>query len=740
MVQIKLPDGSIKEYPEGVRPREVAAGIGKRLAEAAVAAVANGHVVDLDRPLENGTTAPVELRILTSRDREALDVLRHSTAHIMARAIMRLFPGVRLAFGPTTATGFYYDVEVPSRTISEDDFPAIEAEMARILKDAEPFERFSLPVAEARQFVADLGQALKVEHIDDELHKYGILSFYRQGEFVDLCRGPHIPHAGKVGAFKLLSIAGSYWKGQTDRKMLQRVYGTAFFDKKDLDAYLSQVEEARKRDHRKIGKELGLFTISPLVGPGLILWMPKGAIVRGILENFMKTELIKRGYFPVYTPHIGKVELYKCSGHYPYYKDSQFPTLKMPADASAKELLDGLISGSLDDDAQRVLLGKAGIPERMPEQQTGPDGEKAAGLSKPYFEMNTAERIGHLERLCEFEEYLLKPMNCPHHIQIYAAEPRSYRELPLRLAEFGTVYRYEQSGELNGMTRVRGFTQDDAHLFCTHDQVRGEFRATMELTQHVLGSLGLNDYKVRLSKHDPTDPKYQGAAGETWRRAEDDIKGVLDEMGQPYEEAPGEAAFYGPKADFIVRDCIGRQWQLGTVQLDYVLPERFGLEYTGPDNKPHRPVMIHRAPFGSLERFMGILIEHFAGAFPLWLAPEQVRVLPISDKVADYAGRVLAELQAAGLRTALDGRPEKIGAKIRDAQLEKVPVMLVVGAKEAEADSVSYRDRVDGDRGAMPLAAAVSQLRAESESRAIRQVAAPIAPAADDDGGEKHTY
>ena len=637
MLQIKLPDGSIKEYPEGTSPREVASGIGKRLAEAAVAAVADGAIVDLDRPIENGESkdAPVELRLLTSRDREALDVLRHSTAHIMARAIMRLFPGVRLAFGPTTANGFYYDVEVDGRSISEDDFPAIEAEMAKITKEAEPFERFMLPADQARTFVADLGQTLKVEHIDDELHKYGVLSFYRQGEFVDLCRGPHIPHAGKVGAFKLLSIAGSYWKGKTDRAMLQRVYGTAFFDKKQLDAYLAQVEEARKRDHRKLGKELNLFTISPLVGPGLILWMPKGAIVRGILENFMKTELMKRGYFPVYTPHIGKIELYKTSGHYPYYKDSQFPTLKMPADASAKELLDGLIAGNVDDDAQRILLAKAGIPERLP------DPSSESKFTTPYFEMSVAERIGYLEQTCEFEEYLLKPMNCPHHIQIFAAQPRSYRDLPLRLAEFGTVYRYEQSGELSGMTRVRGFTQDDAHLFCTHEQVREEFRATMELTQFVLGSLGLSDYRVRLSKHDPEDPKYKGAEGDVWRQAEDDIRSVLDEMKLPYEEAAGEAAFYGPKADFIVRDCIGRQWQLGTVQLDYVLPERFGLEYVGADNHPHRPVMIHRAPFGSMERFMGILIEHFAGAFPLWLAPEQVRVLPISDKAADYAQKVL---------------------------------------------------------------------------------------------------
>ncbi len=733
MVQIKLPDGSVKEYPAGTSPRDVALGIGKRLADAAIAATAGGVVVDLDRPLENGRD-PIELRILTSRDREALDVLRHSTAHVMARAVMRVFPGVKLAFGPTTATGFYYDVDLPGRTLSDQDFPAIEAEMARIVKDAEPFERFTLPVPEARQFVADLGQTYKVEHIDEELYKYGVLSFYRQGEFVDLCRGPHIPHAGKVGAFKLLSLAGSYWKGHTDRPMLQRLHGTAFFEKKDLEEYLALIEEAKKRDHRKLGRELNLFTISQLVGPGLILWTPKGAIVRGILESFIKDELIERGYLPVYTPHIGKIELYQTSGHYPYYKDSQFPTLKMPSDSAAKELLDGLTAGSIDDDRQRILLAKAGIPERIP----AAPGQTTASS---YFDMNTPGRIGYLEQTCDYEEYLLKPMNCPHHIQIYASQPRSYRELPLRLAEFGTVYRYEQSGELSGLTRVRGFTQDDAHLFCTHEQVREEFRSTMEMTQFFLNScLGLSDYRVRLSKCDPADPKYQGAAGDVWRTAEDDIRSVLVEMGLPFEEAPGEAAFYGPKADFIVRDCLGRQWQLGTVQLDYVLPERFGLEYIGTDNHPHRPVMIHRAPLGSMERFMGILIEHFAGAFPLWLAHEQVRVLPISDKVADYARSVLARLRAGGFRASVDLRAEKIGAKIRDAQLEKIPVMLVVGAKEAETGTVSYRDRVEGDSGATPLEAALERLAAERASRKVHRAAPPPSLVDESGGQEDHAY
>ena len=726
MVSIRLPDGNEKSFAADITPRQIAESIGARLAQAAIAAVANGRIVDLDRPLvesSESTGETIELKLLTTRDRESLDVLRHSTAHIMARAIMRIYPGVKLAFGPTTTNGFYYDVDIPGKHLSEDDFPAIEAEMAKIVTAAEPFERFSLPVAEAIPFCDGLSQAYKVEHITEELHKFGILSFYRQGEFVDLCRGPHIPHAGKLGAYKLVSIAGAYWKGQTDRPMLQRVYGTAFFDKKELDAHLAHLEEDKKRDHRRLGKELGLFTISQLVGSGLILWMPKGAIVRGVLENFLKDELLKRGYQPVYTPHIGKVDLYRTSGHYPYYRESQFPTIKMLND-SAVTLVAGLEKGTLDDEAQKKLLAESHI-------EPG-----------PYWTLDAPARIGYIEERAVVEEYLLKPMNCPHHTQIFAAQPRSYRDLPVRLAEFGTVYRYEQSGELSGMTRVRGFTQDDAHLFCTADQVRDEFRATMELTQFVLKSLGLNDYKLRLSKHDPSDPKYAGAAGDLWRQAEEDIRSVLLEMALPFEEAPGEAAFYGPKADFIVRDCLGRQWQLGTVQLDYVLPERFGLTYTGADNAPHRPVMIHRAPFGSMERFMGILIEHFAGAFPLWLAPEQVRVLPISEKFNEYAQKVVSELKSAGLRAEVDLRAEKIGAKIRNAQIEKIPVMLVVGAKEAEDGTVSYRDRLDGDQGAIPLADALARIKQESESRAIRQTVEPLAPVspADDHTTEDHTY
>ena len=591
------------------------------------------------------------------------------------------------------------------------------------------FERFSLPVAEARQFVADLGQTYKVEHIDDELHKFGVLSFYRQGEFVDLCRGPHIPHAGKVGEFKLLSIAGAYWKGHTDRKMLQRVYGTAFFDKKELDAHLAQVEEAKKRDHRRLGRELNLFTISPLVGPGLILWMPKGATIRGILESFIKEELVRRGYQPVYTPHIGKIDLYQISGHYPYYKDSQFPTLKMPADASAKELLDGLVAGGLDDSGSARLAGQ---------------GEHARAIGGRRQDLFRVEHQG-ADRSCRVDlrdGRILAQADelSPSHPDLRRAAP----ELPRTAVAAGGVWDglpLRAVGRAVGLTRARGFTQDDAHLFCTHDQVRGEFRSTLEMTQYFLDScLGLSDYRVRLSKSDPNDPKYQGAAGDTWRRAEGDIRAVLDETGLPYEEATGEAAFYGPKADFIVRDCIGRQWQLGTVQLDYVLPERFGLEYIAPDNQPHRPVMIHRAPLGSMERFMGILIEHFAGAFPLWLAPEQVRVLPISEKVADYARQIFAKLQEQGFRADIDLRPEKIGAKIRDAQLEKIPAMFVVGAKEAECQAVSYRDRNAGDLGAMPLADALARLHAECTSKQSRPAAPPPAIETAEAGTEDHTY
>jgi threonyl-tRNA synthetase len=652
MLKVNLPDGSSLEYSRRVSPLDIAADIGPRLAKAALAAQVDGRLMGADQPLP--ADGQVSLRLITEKDPEALDIIRHSCAHVMARAVMRLFPGVQLAFGPTIENGFYYDFQL-EHPLSEEDFPRIEAEMGKIVQEDEAFERVEMDRHEAVQFCKDLGQSLKVEHIEDGLKDEASVSFYRQGEFIDLCRGPHVPSAGAIGAFKLLSVAGAYWKGDASRQQLQRLYGTAWFTHKDLDDYLRKVAEAKRRDHRVLGRQLELFMIDPAVGSGLVFWLPKGAIIRRELENFLYGELIKRDYLPVYTPVIGNVRLYETSGHYPYYKDAQFPPIEMA------------------------------------------DGDR----------------------------YLLRPMNCPHHITIYKSKPRSYRELPLRLAEFGLVHRFEQSGELGGMTRVRGFTQDDAHIFCTEDQVAGEFRGCMEMTQMVLRTLGLEDYRVRLGFRNPESDKYVGAA-ETWQRAEQALEEVCRDMGLSNVRVErGEAAFYGPKADFVVADCIGREWQLGTVQLDYNLPsqQRFALEYIGADNSPHRPVMIHRAPFGSLERFVGMLIEHFAGAFPLWLAPEQVRVMVVSEKAEAYGRQVQRQLAEAGLRVSGDYRAEKIGAKIRDAQLELIPYMFIIGAREAEENKVSVRDRLEGDLGPMPVAAAIEKLQAEVRSKTIRRVA-----------------
>jgi threonyl-tRNA synthetase len=764
MITLRLPDGSAKQVPEGTRPRDVAEGIGKRLAQAAVAAKVNGEVVDLDREITpsppagegRGGGSDVPFQILTDRDPESLAVLRHSCAHVMARAVMRLFPGVQLAFGPALENGFYYDIDSPT-PIREEDFPRIEEEMRKIVKEAEPFERFERPTPEARQLVQDLAQGYKVEHIDDDLKQYPSLSFYRQGEFIDLCRGPHIPNAGKIGAFKLLSIAGAYWKNDARRKQLQRLYGTAFFSLKDLDTYLKQLEEAKKRDHRVLGKQLRLFTISPdVVGPGLILWMPKGATVRGILETFIKEELLKRGYEPVYTPHIGRLGMYRTSGHFPYYRDAQFPPMYFNALGSALDLAQyRLAAGDLDEAKEQAfqdLLDLAGyrVPRYREARSTAEKLEavhqtvlrlmQAVDLKIPTYEQATTAtaRAEALETwLREQEGYLLKPMNCPHHIQIYKAEQRSYRDLPVRLAEFGTVYRYEQTGELSGMTRVRGFTQDDAHLFMTPEQVEAEMGANLDLVLFILSSLGLDDYRVRIGTRDPASDKYVGDPAD-WERAERTLIDVVSARGMRHTVEPGEAAFYGPKIDFVVRDCIGREWQLGTVQLDYNLPKRFGLEYIGSDNAPHRPIMIHRAPFGSMERFMGILIEHFAGAFPLWLAPEQVRVLSISDKFAAYAGGkdVLGALQARGFRATADLRPLRVNAKIREAEIEKIPYMLIVGEKEQAAGKVAVRDRVDGDLGAMSVAQLVDHLEQEVREKRIRQVS--TASAGLSEGGPRY--
>jgi threonyl-tRNA synthetase len=535
----------------------------------------------------------------------------------------------------------------------------IEEEIKKILAEDRPFTRYELAKDAAMEKLGKEGNPYKVDNAQRALEadKNAVISFYATGKpgenWEDLCRGPHVPSTSRIGAVKVMSVAGAYWHGDETKQQLQRVYGTAFPSQKELDAYLNQIEEAKKRDHRVIGKQMGLFTISNLVGSGLILWMPKGAIIRQELEQFMREELAKREYVPVYTPHIGKVDLYKISGHYPYYQESQFPTIKMK--------------------------------ERDPEDDS---------------------------------EYLLKPMNCPHHIQIYAAEPRSYRDLPVRLAEFGTVYRFEQSGELNGMTRVRGFTQDDAHLFCTPEQVEQEFRSTVQMVMHVFETLGFKDYECRISLRDPASNKYVGDP-KNWDRAEATLRTVAKDVGIKHFEAAGEAAFYGPKIDFMVKDVIGRTWQLGTVQLDYNLPERFQLEYIGADNARHRPVMIHRAPFGSMERFTGILIEHFAGAFPTWLSPVQVVVMPISEKFNDYAKLVLAELTQNSVRAELDASNDKIGAKIRRAREAKIPYMFVVGAKEAETNTVSVRTRKDKDLGARPLKDFVEQLKGEIKTRAL---------------------
>ena len=729
MIKVQLPDGTILEHQDSASALDVAAGIGERLAKATVAASINGMTVDSMRPLASLTDLrPVPLKLITERDSEALGVMRHSCAHVMARAVMRLFPGVGLAFGPTTGNGFYYDFDLTT-PISEEDFPRIEAEMQKIVDAAEPFDRFEASREEALQLCSDLQQTLKTEHIRTGLAEHPTLSFYRQGEFVDLCRGPHIPHAGKIKAFKITSVAGSYWKGDASGRQLQRVYGTAWFDKKDLKAYLEQLEEARKRDHRVLGKRLGLFAISSEVGQGLCLWLPKGATIRATLEEFIKTELLRRGYQPVYSPHIGRVEMYETSGHFPYYRDSQFAPI---FGHSAGQLVDYWIR-ALDphDDAL--------APPSPEAERTLLDAAKVLGFDAKDFPIsgNDDQKREVLRRWEKQQErFLLKPMNCPHHAQMYKAMPRSYRDLPVRLAEFGTVYRYEQSGELNGMLRVRGLTQDDAHLFCTPEQVEQEFKETLQLVKFVLQAVGLEGYRVQLSKRDPNSDKYIGSK-ELWEKAESTLRKVLTAEGMSVVECEGEGAFYGPKADFMVKDCLGREWQLGTVQLDYNLPERFQLEYTGADNKTHRPVMIHRAPFGSMERFVGVLIEHFAGAFPLWLAPEQIRVLPLSEKTDDYATEVAGKLRHAGFRVTTDLQSARVQAKIREAQMDLIPYMLVVGPKEADQNAVNVRCRIDGELGVLSLEDAINRLSAERDQRTIRQVAKRAEAAALSQSGEE---
>ncbi|MBI1368430.1 MAG: threonine--tRNA ligase [Planctomycetes bacterium] len=657
-MRITLPDGSIKEFDASqVTALNVAESIGAGLAKAAIGAKVDGQLVDLNRPITHDATVAIVTKPRKGPgDAEALYLLRHSTAHVMAEAIQRLWPEAQLAYGPPLDTGFYYDIKLDT-PISSDDFPKIEAEMKKIVEENRPFTRYELPPEAGIDRLNKEGNKYKIDNAERAIAGgAGVLSWYVTGEvdknWEDLCMGPHVPATGLIGAFKITSVASSHWHGDVDSDRFQRVYGTAFFTQADLDQHLNQLEEAKARDHRVIGAKLGLFAIDEQVGQGLILWKPKGGMIRSLLQEFLQAELMKRGYDVVYTPHIGKIDLYKTSGHYPYYSDSQFPPIKMR-----------------DSD----------------------------------------------------EEYLLKPMNCPHHIKIFGSEPHSYRDLPIRLAEFGTVYRFEQSGELTGMTRVRGFTQDDAHIFCTHDQVAGEFRATVELVQFVFNTFGFEDVSIRLSLHDPDSDKFAGDAA-VWDRAENELRQVLSDMGIPFTEAKGEAAFYGPKVDFIVRDVIGRPWQLGTVQLDYTLPERFKIEYVDADNSRKRPVMIHRAPFGSMERFMAILIEHYAGAFPLWLSPEQVRVLPISDKFSAYADKVLAALKSGGLRATMDSSNDRVNAKIKVAQEQKIPYMLVVGGKDQDAGTVSVRERAAGDLGALPLDKFVEMAKAEVASRGASKV------------------
>ena len=711
MLDIQLPDGTVVSHPDDATPLSIANSIGSRLAKAVVAAQVAGKVIDATGPLkpfDNGS--PIPLRLLTEKDPEALDVLRHSSAHIMARAVMRLYPEVSLAFGPTISNGFYYDFLMPHK-LTEEDFAKIEQEMAAIIAKSEPFEQFSLNRQEAVLLCKDMNQGLKVEHIETGLASHPELGFYRQGEFVDLCRGPHIPDAGRVKAFKIMSVAGSHWKGNMSGPQLQRLYGTAWFDKKDLQNHLDQLEEAKRRDHRVLGKKLGLYQITPDVGQGMCLWMPKGARIRGLLEDFLRREMLKRGYEPVYSPHLGRVELYETSGHFPYYRDSQFPPLFVH-DAGA--LVDAWARRLGEDETFGAQQ------ETMFLQAAEVLGFDSASYSKAEGKQAKLDALNDWQR--NHERFLVKPMNCPHHAQIFKAQPRSYRDLPLRLFEFGTVYRYEQTGELNGMLRVRGLTQDDAHIFCTADQVEQEFRNTIELTRFVLESVGLQDYRVQLSLRDPKSDKYVGSE-ENWQKAEASLRKVLVESGLNFTTAEGEAAFYGPKADFMVRDCIGRHWQLGTVQLDYNLPERFELEYAGGDNKSHRPVMIHRAPFGSMERFVGMLIEHFAGAFPMWLAPEQIRICPLSEKTNEYAVELEKVFTEAGFRVTTDLRGAKVQAKIRDAQLDLIPYMAVIGPKEAETRSIALRDRIAGELGTKPLDEVIAMLTEEVNSRRIRQVA-----------------
>jgi threonyl-tRNA synthetase len=626
-----------------------------------------------------------------------LEELRHSCSHVLATAVLRLFPDAKLDIGPPTDTGFYYDIDLDHKLTAE-DLAKIEAEMKKIVDENQPFLRKEVSRAEAEQIIRSRGQErYKLGRLAD-IPEGEAISFYQNGDFIDLCAGTHVRYTKQIKAFKLLSIAGAYHRGDETNKQLQRIYGTAFPSKEELAAYLTQLEQAKLRDHRKLGKDLRLFHIDEDVGQGLILWTPAGSIIRQELQNFISGELRKQGYNQIFTPHIGRLSLYKTSGHFPYYKESQFPPIV------ERDSLDQLISSgcSCAEMANRIEA----VSQKFADDVNARTGKETI----------TKDRILPDDQL--IDGFLMKPMNCPHHIKIFASQPHSYRDLPVRLAEFGTVYRWEQSGELNGMTRVRGFTQDDAHLFCTPEQVQQEIMGCLSLVKTVLTTLGMSDYRVRVGLRDPDGKKFAGDP-EKWDLAENACREAAKTLGVPFTEEPGEAAFYGPKIDFVIKDVIGREWQLGTVQVDYVLPVRFGLSYIGADNTAHTPVMIHRAPFGSMERFCGVLIEHFAGDFPLWLAPEQVRLVPISDKVMDYAKATLTDFLAADLRVTLDTHSDKLGAKIRRAEIDKVPYVLVLGQKEAEALSASVRSRAKGDEGVHKVADIIARFKQEIATRAL---------------------
>ena len=640
-IHITLPDGATREVPRGTTAAQVAEKISPRLAKEALVARADGELVDLSRPLDHD----VKLSILTAKDPDAVQVFRHSAAHLLAAAVLELYPDVKLGIGPPTETGFFYEF-VRDEPFTPEDLEKIEAKMRELAAKDVPNERKLMPKPDALDLYRRLNQEFKCELVEEKAVE-PMVSFYTTGKFIDFCRGPHIPSTGRIKAFKLMSVAGAYWKGDEKNKQMQRIHAACFVEPKDLEDYLHKLEEAKRRDHRRLGQELDLFSIQDEAGPGLIFWHPKGGAIRRLMEDWLRTELTRRGYDLVYTPHIMRLDLWKSSGHVNFYRDNMFGAIEV---------------------------------------------EKA--------------------------DYQLKPMNCPGHILIFKSHLRSYRELPVRLAELGTVYRYERSGVLHGLMRVRGFTQDDAHIFCMPDQIEAEIQDCIEFAWEVLRVFGFEDYVVELSARDPSRPGDYAGTVEEWERAEGALVNTLKRMNIPYKYMPGEAVFYGPKIDVKMVDAIGRPWQLTTVQFDFNLPRRFSLEYVGEDGSRHQPLMVHRALWGSVERFFGVLIEHYAGAFPAWLAPVQASVLPVSGKFEEYAKKVAQQLKDAGFRVHLDDRNEKLQAKIRDAQLEKVPYMLILGGKEAEAGTVSVRHRSKGDLGPRPLEQFVADLRQEVDSRA----------------------